>query len=115
MPACAVQNQQGDGVGADAAADLRQVQVHDIEIHRRHDQGSAGPTDRADGTKQVSPGKPPVALDPRSRAAFGPDATYRALLADAGFILEPDFDCPPDMPLWDRGAGQFSEVFLKVS
>ena len=38
--------------------------------------------------------KPPVALDPRTRAAPGPDAGQRALLADAGFILKPDFDRP---------------------
>jgi len=46
---------------------------------------------------------------------FGPDAGQRALLANAGFILEPDFDRPVGKLLRDCGARQLSEVFLKAS
>ena len=34
------------------------------------------------------------ALDPRTRAALGPDAGPRALLANAGFLRKPDFARP---------------------
>ena len=70
---------------------------------------------RADGTKQISPGEPSVAPDARTRAALGPDAGQRALLANAGFILKPDFDRPAGKLLRDCGARQLSEVFLKAS
>src|ERR1019366_7427200 len=51
----------------------------------------AAPVPRAE---QIDPGEPPVAPDARTRAALGPDAGQRALLANAGFILKPDFDRP---------------------
>src|ERR1035437_408301 len=63
----------------------------------------------------IDPGEPPVAPDARTRAALGPDAGQRALLANAGFILKPDFDRPADKLLRDCGTRQLSEVFLKAS
>ena len=72
---------------ADALADFSQVLVHGVDADCRHDQGGAGAARRADGAEQVSPSEPPIALDPRTRAAFGPDAGQRALLADPRFIL----------------------------
>src|ERR1019366_1553595 len=99
----------------------------------RHDQGGTGAARRADGAEQIAlrwpfqqaspagtfgqlrPGEPPVAPDARTRAALGPDAGQRALLANAGFILKPDFDRPADKLLRDCGTRQLSEVFLKAS
>jgi hypothetical protein len=72
----------------------------------------AGAAFRTDGAKQISPGKPPIAPDARTRAALGPNAGQRALLADAGFILKPDFDRPAGKLLRDCGARQQGEVFL---
>jgi hypothetical protein len=89
--------------------------VHGVDTDNRHDQGGAGAACRADGAEQVGPGEPPVAPDMRTRAALGPDAGQRALLANTGFILKPDFDRPAGKLLRDCGAGQFSEVFLKAS
>jgi hypothetical protein len=74
-----------------------------------------GAARRADGAEEVGPGEPPVALDPRARAAPGPDAGQRALLADARFILKPDFNRPAGKLRRDRGARQLGEVFLKAS
>src|SRR3984893_6771410 len=51
----------------------------------------------------------------RTRAALGPDPGPRALLANAGFILKPDFDRPAGKLLRDCGARQPGEVFLKAS
>src|ERR1700747_76757 len=84
-------------------------------ISRAMAPSGAGAARRADGAEQVGPGEPPVALDPRTRAALGPDAGQRALLANAGFILKPDFDRPAGKLPRDRGAGQPGEVFLKAS
>jgi hypothetical protein len=92
VPTGPVEDPQGDG--ADALADFGQMFIHGLDADCRHDQRGAGAARRADGTEQVSPGEPPVALDPRTRAALGPDAAQRAVLADASFILKPDFDRP---------------------
>jgi hypothetical protein len=67
-----------------------------VDTDDRHDQGGTGAARRADGAEQIDPGEPPVAPDARTRAALGPDAGQRALLANAGFILKPDFDRPAD-------------------
>jgi len=88
--------------------------VHGVDTDNRHDQGGAGAACRADGAEQIGPSEPPVAPDARARAALGPDAGQRALLANAGFILKPDFDRPAGKLLRDCGARQLSEVFLKL-
>src|SRR6202035_4274946 len=55
---------------------------------------NAAPVPRAGQMAPKGPGEPSIALDLRARAAPGPDAGQRALLADAGFILKPDFNRP---------------------
>jgi len=87
--------------------------VHGVDIDNRHDRAAPVPACRADGAEQVGPGEPPVAPDARTRAALGPDAGQRALLANAGFILEPDFDRPVGKLPAGLRARQLSEVFLK--
>src|SRR3984893_11395247 len=89
--------------------------VHGLDADCWHDQGGAGAARRADGAEQVGPGEPPVALDTRTRAALGPDAGQRALLADAGFILKPDFDRPARDLQRDCGGRQSAEFFLKAA
>src|SRR6266576_1239793 len=106
---------QSDGARADASADFSQVFVHGLDADCRHDQRGTGAARRADGAEEVGPGEPPVALDPRARAAPGPDAGQRALLADPRFILKPDFNRPAGKLRRDRGACQLGEVFLKAS
>src|ERR1019366_2151048 len=112
VPTSTVEDQQGDGTDADAFADFGQMLVHGVDTDYRHDQGRAGAACRADGAEQIGPSEPP---DARARAALGPDAGQRALLANAGFILKPDFDRPAGKLLRDCGARQLSEVFLKAS
>jgi hypothetical protein len=112
VPTSTVEDQQGDGTDADACADFGQMFVHGLDADCWHDQGGAGAARRADGAEQVGPGEPPVAPDARTRAALGPDAGQRALLANAGFILKPDFDRPAGKLLRDCGARQPGEVFL---
>ena len=112
MPAGTVEDQQSEGTDADAVANFNQMLVHGRDADGRHDQRGAGAARRADGAEQVGPGEPsepPVALDPRSRAALGP-VGQRALLANAGFILKPDFDRPAGKLPRDRGAASPAEV-----
>jgi len=115
VPSSAIDNEQGDRAGADALTDFRQMHAHDVGVDGWHDQGGAGAACGTNRTKQIGPGKAAVTLDPRTRATFGPEPTYRALLADPGFILEPDFNRAPGAFRRDRSAGQIGEVFLKAS
>src|SRR6202035_902414 len=77
VPSGSVEDQQSDGAQADASADFSQVFVHGPDADCRHDQRGTGAARRADGAEEVGPGEPPVALDPRARAAPGPDAGQR--------------------------------------
>src|ERR1019366_9019906 len=151
VPTSTVEDQQGDGTDADAFADFGQMLVHGVDTDDRHDPGGTGAARRADGAEQIAlrwpfqqappagtfgqlrPGEPPVAPDAPTRAALGPDAGQRALLANAGgmsqrfqsakrfgmanggFILKPDFDRPAGKLWRDCGTRQLSEVFLKAS
>jgi hypothetical protein len=104
VPTSTVEDQQGDGTDADALANFGQVFIHGLDADCRHDQRGAGAARRADGAEQVSPSEPPVAADARTRAALGPDAGQRAVLANPGFVLKPDFDRPAGKLLRDCGA-----------
>jgi hypothetical protein len=102
VPTNTVEDQQGDGPDADALADFGQMFVHGLDADCWHDQPGAGAARRADGAEQLAlrrpfhqatldgtfgrlrPGKPPVALDPRTPAALGPDAGQRGVLANPG-------------------------------
>ena len=112
MPSRTIENEQGDRAGADASPDFGQVHVHDVDIDSWHDQCNAGAACGANRTEQISPCKAAVARDPRARAALRPDPAHCALLADPGFILEPDFYRASGALRRDRGTGQFGEVFL---
>ena len=114
VPAGTVEDQQSDGTDADAVANFNQMLVHGRDADGRHDQRGAGAARRADGAEQVGPGEPsepPVALDPRTRAALGPDAGQRALLANAGFILKPNLDRPAGKLPRDRGAASPAKFY----
>lgn len=54
---------------------------------------SLGPAARrADGREQVQALEPALLGGPRPRTPIRPDGRQRALLAEAGFVFEPDFE-----------------------
>jgi hypothetical protein len=53
---------------------------------------------RTDGGEDVQALEPALLRRPRPRAFVRPDRRQRALLAEAGFILEPDFDLLAGLP-----------------
>ena len=88
---------------------------HRLAVDPGRDDGGADGTRRTDRAKEVGRVVTIVANGRRAAAAQRPLIRQRALLADAGFILEPDLD---------RLAGRFGrqgcsyegrEVFLKAS
>ena len=79
------------GTGGHGAGDLGQVRVHRRRVDEGQDQPCRDAARRADRTEHICPLVAGVAGRAGSGAAPGPDAGEGALLANAGFILEPDF------------------------
>ena len=92
VPAGAVEHEHGMGAGRDGAGDLGEVGVHRLGVGEGQDEARRRAARRADGAEDVGPLVAGVARRPRPRAALRPDPGERALLADAGLVLEPDLE-----------------------
>lgn len=100
---------------SDLGADLGEVQAHRLGADMRQGECGAGAAGGADGAEQPGRNVTVVAGCGWSAAAPGPDVGQGALLADPGFILEPDFyRCSADCG-GERLGRQRGEVFLNVA
>lgn len=116
MPAGLVQQQHGVLAGADHVADLGQVQVHPRGVAQGQDQGGALAVLRADGAEDVGRRVALVLRCARAGAAPRPAPGDAVLLADAGFVGEPDLYRVETEALVPRDARQRGgKVFLNVS
>src|SRR5258708_24858430 len=115
MPAGAVADQHGVSAGADLLADLGEVDGHRLAVDPGRDDGSAHGTRRADRTEDVGRVMAVVANRRRAAAAQRPLIRQRALLADAGFVLEPDLDRLARRPGRQDLGYEGGEGFLKTS
>jgi hypothetical protein len=81
-------------VGADrhGLADFGEVQVEGAAIGVRQHQSRAGSARRTGGAEYIGPVVAPVAGSARPCSLPGPDPGQRALLANASFVLDPDFE-----------------------
>ena len=101
--------------GRDGARDFGQVGRHRLGVDGGQDQACGHAAGRADRAKQIGPLIACVARRTGSGAAPGPDAGQGSLLADPGFILEPDLDGFALRSLRDRRRYRRTAVFLKAS
>ena len=92
MIACAIENEGGVTSVRDPAPDFSQMEGHDLGVGSRHDNGRCDATLRTDGTEDIGPFITLIAWCARSRSTLGPASGQCALLADARFVLEPDFE-----------------------
>ena len=115
VPACAVHDQQGDGAWTDAGADRGQMLVHGLDADDGQHHGAAYAAGGAEGAEQIDPVESLVAQRAGAGAATRPDAGQRALLADPGFVLEPDLDRPAGVLRAEGVGSKAREVFLKAS
>lgn len=74
------------------SCDLGQVDAHRLAADEGHDDGGTHRARWADCAEQVGAVMPIVAHRGGTRAAWRPQIGQRALLAHAGFVLEPDLD-----------------------
>ena len=91
------------------------MEGHSFGVGYRQDEGCRGAALRTDGTEDVGPFVALIARGARPRSALGPDPGQCALLADARFILEPDFDGLLFGMVGELRRDSRSEVFLNAS
>jgi len=115
MPSCAVENDDGMGLGRNTIGNLAQVSIESPAIGVGHDKGCADGALRADCAEDVGPFVALIARRAGPCASFGPDAGQRALLADACLVLEPDFDGLVFGVVGEPCRDRCGEVFLKAS
>ena len=101
--------------GGNSSGNFLQMQGHRLGIAGRHRQSRPGSTLRADGSEQIGVLIALIGRLARAIASPCPLINQAVLLANAGFVLEPDFyRCVGREftgPLGDVGR----EVFLKAS
>jgi hypothetical protein len=88
----AVKDDGGVSAVGHGFADFSEVEVEGVGVGVRQDQGGTGAALGTGGAEDVGPVIAPVAGCTRSRALLRPNPGQRALLADASFVLEPDFE-----------------------
>jgi hypothetical protein len=115
VPAGAVHEDDGVGAAGDGAADLIQMHLHGGDVGARQHEGGANAALRADGAEQVGVLVSLISRQGRTCAGPGPDAGAAVLLAEPGFILEPDLDRPALRQAAYVGLERAREVFLKAS
>ena len=115
MIAGAVEDESGVATCRHLAADSSEMQRHGLGVRGRHDQARCDATLRTGRAEQVGPVVALVVRRAGPRSTLGPDAGQRALLADPGLILEPDFDRLAFGAVGDLRRDCRGEVFLNVS
>jgi hypothetical protein len=116
MPAGLIGEEHGVSARRHGRGDLDEMQIHRLCVAGGQDQAGALALLRTDGTEDVGRGCALIAGRARAGAALRPPARDLVLLADAGFVLEPNlYDLDVDR-LFARNFVQARvEVFLKSS
>ena len=115
VPAGAVTDQHGMSAETYLRADLGQVDCHRLAADPGHHDGRAHGAVRANRAEEVGRLMAVVADRRWAGTTQRPYIRQRALLADAGLILEPDLDCLASrFRRQDLGYAS-GEVFLKTS
>src|ERR1700749_4473153 len=114
MIAGAIEDESSMATCCYLSADSSEMQRHSFGVGRGHNQACCDATLRTGRAEQVGPIVAPVVRRAGSRSTLGPDAGQRPLLADPGFILEPDFDRLVFGAIGDLCRDGRGEVFLNV-
>ena len=115
MPPGSIKDDNGVGFWIDLFTDFLKVQRHGPGVGLGNHPCGADTPGWADGAEDIGPGIALVTRLPRSTAALSPDTRQRSLLANARFILPPDFDGLVSLGLRYGRRDQVGEVFLCAS
>ena len=102
------------GALRDCPGDLVEMGLHGVGIGEGHGERRADAACRADRPEQIGAFVALVRRLARPRAAPGPLPNQAVLLADAGFVLEPDLDGLAASYPADMGLERAREVFLNA-
>ena len=91
VPAGLIDHQHGMGAWRDALGDFSQMQVHRICVAFGQDERCALALLGRDRAENIGRGRALIFRGARTRAALRPAPRDLVLLADAGFVAEPDF------------------------
>ena len=92
VPSGAIKQQGGVRAGGDMAGDFFKMQLHGLGVSMRQGECCTCAACRANGTKEISVGIALVGGLAWPRSTPGPLPYNAILLANACFILEPDFN-----------------------
>src|SRR5215211_7535679 len=112
VPPSAVEQQDAMRPSRYGARDLVQVELHGFGVGVGQREGRAGAARRTDSPEQVGAVVALIGGLAGSRAAPGPLPHDPVLLADAGLVLEPDFDRFALREVGEMGPQRGREVFL---
>ena len=112
VPSGAVEQQNGVGALGDVARDFVEMELHREGVGEGQRERRALAPRRADRAEEIGVLVTLVGGLARPRSAPGPLAHEAVFLADAGFVLEPDFDRRVLRQIGEMGAQRPREVFL---
>ncbi len=92
VPPGLVDEQNGVGAGFDGERDFLEMQRHRLGVAKGHDETGRLAERRTNGAEDIGRGGSLISQGERARSAFGPASRDLVLLADAGFVLEPQLE-----------------------
>ena len=92
VPPRPVDEHDGVGAGFHGERDLLEMQLHRLGVAERQDKTGRLAERGADGAEDIGRGGSLIFQGKRARPAFGPAPSDLVLLADAGFVLEPQLE-----------------------
>ncbi len=115
MPAGLIDDEDGMGAGGDGERDFLQVKVHGVGVAAGQDEARADPSGRTDGAEDIGRTGALILGRRGPRSPFRPAPSDLVLLADPGFVLEPNLY----VRVWREAVADFrhsgGEVFLKAA
>jgi hypothetical protein len=115
VPSGSVEDENGVGALGDIARDFVEVKLHHVGVGVGQREGRPDAPRGADRAEQIGVVVALVGGLPWPRPAPGPLPNLAVLLADPGFILEPDFDRRRLRQAVEMSLQRAREVFLKAS
>ena len=115
MPSGAIEQQDGVCALGDVARDLVEVKLHHVGVGVGQRQSRSDTASRTDRAEQIGIVVALVGGLSGPRSTPRPLANETVLLADAGLVLEPDFDRGRLGEAFEMGLQRAREVFLKAS
>jgi len=115
VPSGAVEQQDGVGSLGDVAGDFLEMELHGLGVGEGQRKRSPDAARGTNGAEQIGALVALIGGLARPRSSLGPLTHEAVLLADAGFVLEPDLDRRRRRQTIEMSAQRAREVFLKAS